>query len=581
MQTQLLAPSLRTPVMFTLIVVGLVSGIITAISPCVLPVLPAILTSSIQDGATSRRRPILVVAGLVTSFAFFTLLGGLLLSSLGLPEDLLRWTGIIILALVGLGLAIPPLGELLQRPFERIRPMKMDRNGNGFVMGMALGLVFVPCAGPILASITVLAATNGISWGLVALTLAFSVGIAGPLLAFGLAGQAMGSRIKAVRTRLQGIRIASGVILIATALVVATNVAEPLQRWVPSTLASIQENIENNDDVRGEIDQLTGREEAQPASGDSLTFDQCEEGPGDELQNCGPARDLVGIQEWLNTEDGQALDIDELTQDGGVVLIDFWTYSCINCQRTFPYLTAWDERYRDDGLTIVGVHSPEFTFEKVVGNVEDAASRYGIDYPIAIDNDFETWREWDQRFWPAHYLIDQEGVVRQVHYGEGGYEETEMLIQQLLDADPQAAVEADGGPHTPGRTPETYLGYGRVAHAANLDDIMTNTAVDYEYDQGLARDQFAYVGEWTVNEEHALSGEDAQLRLYFYAADVHLVMAGEGEVTVRLLNDPDYERTVQVDGTSDLYDLFEGEPTQDIMLLEFTPGIEAYAFTFG
>ncbi|GIG53304.1 cytochrome c biogenesis protein DipZ [Demequina activiva] len=567
--------------MITLAIVGLVSGIITAISPCVLPVLPAILTSSIQDGATSRRRPIVVVAGLVTSFAFFTLLGGLLLSSLGLPDDLLRWAGIVILAIVGLGLAIPPLGELLQRPFERIRPLKMDRDGNGYVMGLALGLVFVPCAGPILASITVLAATNGISWGLVALTVSFSLGIAVPLLAFGLAGQAMGSRIKAVRTRLQGIRIASGVILIATAVVVATNVAEPLQRWVPSTLASIQETIEDNDSVRDELDVLTGREEAQPASGDALTFDQCEEGPPDQLQNCGPARDLPGIQEWLNTPEGQALDIDELTADGGVVLIDFWTYSCINCQRTFPYLTAWDERYRDDGLTIIGVHSPEFAFEKVVGNVEDATERYDIEYPVAIDNDFETWREWDQRFWPAHYLIDQEGVVRQVHYGEGRYEETEMLIQQLLDAAPQAAVEADTGGHTQGRTPETYLGYGRVAYAANLDDIRTNTPIQYFYDQELPRDQFAYQGEWTVNEEHALAGEEARLELYFYAADVHLVMAGEGEVRVTLLNDPEYERVVEVDGTSDLYDLFVGEPTQDIMILEFTPGIEAYAFTFG
>ncbi|WP_297083360.1 cytochrome c biogenesis protein CcdA [uncultured Demequina sp.] len=566
--------------MITLIIVGLVSGIITAISPCVLPVLPAILTSSIQDGATSRRRPIVVVAGLVTSFAFFTLLGGLLLSALGLPDDLLRWIGIGVLALVGLGLAIPPLGELLQRPFERIAPPQLNRDGNGFVMGMALGLVFVPCAGPILASITVLAATNGFSWGLVALTLAFSVGIAGPLLAFGLAGQAMGSRIKAVRTRLKGIRIASGVVLLATALVVATNVAEPLQRWVPGVLANVQESIENNESVRDELDTLTGREEAQPASGDAFTFDQCEEMAADELHNCGPARDIVGVEAWLNTEGGEALDIETLTADGGVVLIDFWTYSCINCQRTFPYLTAWDERYRDEGLTIIGVHSPEFAFEKVVGNVEDAASRYGIEYPIAIDNDFQTWREWDQRFWPAHYLIDQDGVVRQVHYGEGAYEDTELLIQTLLDAPAQVAVE-DPDRHTSGRTQETYLGFGRLQWALNEEQVARDEAVEFTYDGTLERDHFVYEGEWTVTEEHALSGEDARMEIYFYAADVHLVMAGEGEVRVTLQNDPDYERVVEVDGTSDLYDLFEGEPTQDVMVLEFTPGIEAYAFTFG
>ncbi|MDN4479662.1 cytochrome c biogenesis protein CcdA [Demequina muriae] len=567
--------------MLLLTLVGLVSGIITAISPCVLPVLPAILTSSIQDGAASRRRPVVVVAGLVTSFAVFTLLGGLLLSSLGLPQDVLRWAGIVVLALVGLGLAIPPLGELLQRPFERIGPPQLKRDGNGFVMGLALGLVFVPCAGPILASITVLAATNGYSWGLVVLTLSFSVGIAVPLLAFGLAGQAMGGRIRAVREHLRAIRIGSGVVLLATALVVATNVAEPLQRWVPGVLASAQEAIEDNDAVRGELDGLTGREEAAPAGGDALTFDECEAGAPDALQNCGPARDLVGIQEWLNTKDGRALDIDALTSDGGVVLIDFWTYSCINCQRTFPFLTAWDERYRDDGLTIIGVHSPEFAFEREVDNVADAAERYGIDYPIAIDNDFETWREWDQRFWPAHYLIDSDGVVRQVHYGEGRYAETEELIQRLLDTAPMPAVDANPGRHTVGRTPETYLGYGRLEYADNAGQVRDDEAAVFGHDAFPQPDHFAYLGEWTVTEEHALSGAGARLMLNFYAADVHLVMAGEGEVRVTLLDDADYERVVEVNGVSDLYDLYEGAPLDDVMILEFSPGIEAYAFTFG
>ncbi|WP_084100095.1 cytochrome c biogenesis protein CcdA [Demequina sp. NBRC 110051] len=568
--------------MITLIAVGLVSGIITALSPCVLPVLPAILTSSIQDGARSRRRPLVVVGGLVTSFAFFTLLGGILLSSLGLPDALLRWTGIIVLAVVGLGLAIEPLGELLQRPFERIRPLQLNRGGNGFVMGLALGLVFVPCAGPILASITVLAATNGLSWGLVGLTLAFSMGIAIPLLGFGLAGQAMGARIRWVREHLRAIRVGSGVVLVATALVIATNVAEPLQRWVPGVLADAQSAIEDNDTVRSELDDLTGRSETADAvagSPDALTFDECEAGDPGVLQNCGPARDLVGIQEWLNTADGEALSLEELD---GPVLIDFWTYSCINCQRTFPYLTAWDEKYRDAGLTIIGVHSPEFAFEKDVANVADAASRYEIDYPIAIDNDFETWREWSQRFWPAHYLIDADGTVRQVHYGEGAYEETERLIQELLGMSGGDTVEADAGNHTQGRTQETYLGYGRLQYADNAGQVVEDEPTTYGHDAVPQPDHFAYVGPWTVTEEYAeAAGEGSMLMLNFYAADVHLVMAGEGEVRVTLQGDPDYERVVEVDGTSDLYDLYEGAPVDDIMTLEFTPGVQAFAFTFG
>ncbi|WP_291380076.1 cytochrome c biogenesis protein DipZ [Demequina sp.] len=564
--------------MLTLTVVGIVSGLITAISPCVLPVLPAILTSSIQEGARSRRRPLVVVGGLVTSFAVFTLLGGILLSSLGLPADVLRWAGIVTLAIVGVGLAVPAVGHILERPFQGTRLPQLNRDGNGFVMGLALGLVFVPCAGPILASITVLAATNGLSWGLVALTVAFSVGIAIPLLAFGVAGQSIGSRIRAVRERLQAIRVASGVVLILTSVVIATNIAEPLQRIVPGTLAEIQERIENNNGVRGELDTLTGREDQPAAPAGQLSFDDCEEQTSDRLANCGPAREFVGIEEWLNTEGGEALSLKDL--EGEVVLLDFWTYSCINCQRTFPYLTAWDERYRDDGLTIIGVHSPEFTFEKVVSNVDDAADRYGIEYPIAIDNNFETWRAWDQRFWPAHYLIDQTGTVRQVHYGEGGYEDTERLIQELLDTPAQDLVEADPGNHTQGRTPELYLGWQRLAYAQN-DGVATDERATYDGTPTPELHHFSYDGTWTIEGERAIAGPDARLNLRFYAADVHLVLAGIGEVTVTLSSEPDVTRTVRVDGTSDLYDLYEGVPVEDVMTLEFSEGVEAYAFTFG
>ena len=162
--------------------------------------------------------------------------------------------------------------------------------------------------------------------------------------------------------------------------------------------------------MRSQLDSLAGRDTSASDASGVLTLDQCAQAPADKLQNCGPARDFKGIDQWLNTPDGKPLTLEGLK--GRVVLIDFWTYSCINCQRTFPYLTAWDKRYRDAGLTIVGVHAPEFSFEHVVSNVKDAAARYGIDYPIAIDNEFATWNAWDQRFWPAHYLIDQQGNVR-------------------------------------------------------------------------------------------------------------------------------------------------------------------------
>lgn len=564
--------------MITLVIVGVVSGLITAVSPCVLPVLPAVLTSSIQDGARSRRRPFVVVGGLVTSFAVFTLLGGILLSSLGLPDDLLRWAGIITLVVVGVSLAIPAVGHLLEKPFQNTRIPHLRRDGNGFVMGLALGLVFVPCAGPILASITVLAATKGLSWGLIALTLAFTAGVAIPLLVFAVAGQSIGARIKTVRTRLQAIRVTSGVVLILTALVIATNIAEPLQRLVPTALAKVQDSIENNAGVRDRLDSLAGRPAPTADDSAALSFDECEAGPSDQLQDCGPARDFIGIDRWLNTSDGEPLTLESLK--GQVVLLDFWTYSCINCQRTFPYLTGWADRYGDDGLTIVGVHSPEFAFEKVVSNVEDAAGRYGITYPIAIDNDFATWNAWDQRYWPAHYLIDQQGNVRQVHYGEGNYAETERLIQQLLDAPAMAPVTAAPSANTQGRTQELYVGGDRLQFADNADITFGKPATLTGNDWPRLN-EFSFDGEWTIEGERAIAGSEARLYLHFYAADVRLVLGGTGTVTITLRSDPSAQHVVSIDGVSDLYALYGGDATDDIMTIDVSEGVEAYAFTFG
>jgi len=549
-----------------LIVVGIVSGLITAVSPCVLPVLPAILATSTPTSPTpSPRRPYVVVAGLVTSFAVFTLLGAALIDALRLPDDFLRWTGIVVLAVVGLGLLIRPLGDLISRPFERVRLPERWREGGAFGVGAALGLVFVPCAGPILAAITVQAATGGLGWRLVALTAAFSLGLAVPLVLFALAGRAIGTRIKAVRSRLGVLRAVSGGILVLTALVIATNVAEPLQRFVPG----YQTSIESNAAVQRELANLTG----QGAS----SFDECAADPG-VLQNCGLARDLPGIEAWLNTPDGGPLDLDGLR--GSVVLIDFWTYSCINCQRTFPYLTAWHERYADDGLVIIGVHSPEFAFEKVESNVAAAAERFGIEYPIALDNDFTTWLEWDQRYWPAHYLVDKNGVVRQVHYGEGHYEETEALIQELLGAqarDPFTA-EPDGG--TFGRSPETYLGSKRAAGYFNADGAF-GEPFEFAIEDNPTRDLPTLGGTWTITEEYILAGDDAVLSYSFLASDVHLVLGGEGTIRVTLSGEPGWENVVEVGGVPMLYTLYTGATAEDLMTIEFTPGLKAYAFTFG
>src|SRR5665648_341570 len=458
--------------MTTLRIVGFVSGLVTAISPCVLPVLPVVLTTSVAR-QPSRWRPFVVIGGLVLSFGTFTLLGGALLSLLNLPQDLLRWAGIAVLVVVGLGLAWPRFGHIIEAPFVRARMPRLNRDGNGFVLGLGLGLVFVPCAGPILASITVLAATARIGPELVVLTVAYCLGVALPLLGFAIAGDRILARIRLVRERTRLMRGIAGAVMIATALAIATNAVEPLQRLTPQWLNAVSNRIEQDAGVQAQIDRLAGH---------------------------GPDT-LAGLR-------------------GKVVLLDFWTYSCINCQRTLPYLTGWADTYAADGLAVIGVHSPEFAFERVKENVADNAARLGVQYPIALDNDFATWQAYDQRFWPAHYLIDAEGVVRQVHYGEGAYAETESLIRQLLGVDGAPAGSADPA-LTSGRSPETYVGLDRMGMVDN-GTVSSGRGV-YDLSAEPPRDAFSLGGTWDIQGEYARSRAGARLNYHFYAAQVYPV----------------------------------------------------------
>jgi cytochrome c biogenesis protein CcdA/thiol-disulfide isomerase/thioredoxin len=557
----------------TLVLIGLLSGVVTGLSPCVLPVLPVVLGASATgpEGPSSRTRPFVIIAGLVTSFALATLAGSALLNLLGLPQDLLRWLGIAVLVVVGLGLLFPPIGRVLEQPFARIPQRALNREGPAFVLGMSFGLVFVPCAGPVLAAITVLSATGGFGAGLIVLTASFAIGVALPLLGFAIAGQRMAERIRSVRGRTQTLRKVAGAVMVVTAVALSLNLTDSIQRYVPGYVALVQDRIEGTDSARAALDDLSGRQATTAAAGDQLTFDQCAEDPA-QLHNCGPARDLVGIQEWLNSKPLELADL-----RGRVVLVDFWTYSCINCQRTLPYITDWDAKYRQKGLTVIGVHSPEFAFEREVPNVADNAERLGVKYPIAIDNGFQTWRAWDQRYWPAHYLIDQTGQVRQVHYGEGAYAQTEKLIQDLLDAGEQAVSADPTQARTQGQTPETYLGYERarsVVNASNqfFDEQHAYSAVD------VARDQVALDGQWTVEPERIVAGEDASLRLRYYARDMYLVLGGEGTVEVR---ENGRANTIEVKGAPTLYALASHSPQERVAELRVSPGVSAYAFTFG
>lgn len=572
----------------SLVIIGILGGLITGISPCILPVLPVIfLTGGAQsarrpqdeDGAVkqvSRWRPYLVVLGLMTSFTLVTLAGSLVLGALGLPQSVLRWVGIALLVAIAIGLLVPAVERLLERPFSWLPQREVSNQRNGFAVGLALGTVFVPCAGPVLAAIIVAGSTGQIGPGTVVLTVSFAIGVAIPLLVFALAGRSVVERIRHFRARERGLRIAAGIAMLALAVGLVFDVPAALQRLVPDYTATLQERLSADENVQDALD-LGGI-----VTDENRELSNCTNG-ADELESCGTAPSIRGIEEWFNTPNGSAIELDDLR--GEVVLIDFWAYSCINCQRSLPHVVAWDEAYRDAGLNVIGVHSPEYAFEKDPGNVRAGAESFGITYPVALDNDLSTWTNYRNRYWPAHYLIDAEGTVRHISFGEGNYAATEKLIRELLlDADPDAALPdatevADETPTDPERTPETFLGWTKE-HNFGGDDAYQPGTARFTLPAEQPDDSFALTGEWTIESQYATPAEQsAGVRLTYSAREVRIVLAGEGSVTATV--DGSAPETLDVSGTPRSYLLRDGDAGSGVIDLSIDPGVEVYSFTFG
>jgi cytochrome c biogenesis protein CcdA/thiol-disulfide isomerase/thioredoxin len=563
--------------MIGLLGIAVVAGVIAGVSPCVLPVLPVLFVAGATEGESKRRRrPLSVVAGLVISFTLFTLAGAEILTLLHLPLDLLRYVGIALLALVGLGLCIPALGELVARPFARIRIPTLSGERSGFVIGLGLGAVFVPCAGPVLTAISVLAATHHVGLESVLLTLCFSLGAAIPLIVIALAGGALVARVRALRQRAPLIRVVGGVVLIAMAGVLLSNVANSLQDVVPGYTSTLQHDVEGSAFASKQLASITATKQAKVASEGSV----CVANSG-VLGECGKAAPFTGIVAWLNTPGDRPITLASLRHK--VVLVDFWTYSCINCQRALPHVEAWDARYRTDGLVIVGVHTPEFAFEHVISNVKAAASQLGVRYPIAIDNNYATWLAYSNEGWPAEYVIDGTGELRYTSLGEGDYSGTESLIRQLLVENrpglklPPPTEVANLTPME-AMTPETYLGYTRID---NLYETLTKgKAAAYALPSSTPPGYFGIGGTWTVNAEEMTAGTGAELAYDVTAKDVYLVIAGDGKVSVSINGKP--TRAFTVSGIPKLYTLAHTASTfTGDLAVSFTPGLEAYDLTFG
>jgi cytochrome c biogenesis protein CcdA/thiol-disulfide isomerase/thioredoxin len=575
----------------SLVIIGLLGGLITGISPCILPVLPVIFLTGGAESATydgdgpapaSRWRPYLVILGLMTSFTLVTLAGSLVLGALGLPQGIIRWAGIAVLVLIGVGLIVPRVEQLLEKPFQWIPQREVSNRGSGFGVGLALGAVFVPCAGPVLAAIIVAGSTGRIGIDTVLLTVSFALGVSVPLLFFALAGRSVIQRIRAFRTRERALRVAGGIAMLALAVGLVFNVPQLLQRLVPDYTAGIQKELTDNPDARRALD-LGGL-----VTDENRDLDTCTNGAA-ELESCGTAPSIRGIEQWLNTPGGEAIDLAALR--GQVVLIDFWAYSCINCQRSIPHVVAWDAAYRTTGLQVIGVHSPEYAFEKDAANVASGAEGFGITYPVALDNSLATWTNYRNRYWPAHYLIDEDGVVRHIAFGEGNYAATEKLIRELLqDADPDAALPPatevqDDTPEVGSTTRETFLGSSKDVNFAGPGAYRAGPD-EYAYPSEQPADSFALDGEWQVETQYATPAGDAGagIRLSFRADEVRMVLAGDGRLRVRI--DGREADAVDVAGTPRSYAVFAdsgagGAEAQSILEVVVPPGVEVYSFTFG
>ncbi len=578
--------------MILLMLFALVAGAATALSPCVLPVLPAVLGAGATGG---RRRPLGVVTGIVAAFTFATVAVVYIIDAFGLPDDIVRTLAIVTLLVFGVSLLIPGLGDRIEAFGSRIVPGPARVGGNGFgsglLLGASLGLVYTPCAGPILAGIITVSAAQDFTAGKLAVALAYAVGSGVVLYALMLGGRRLAHRLTPFRAWIQA---GTGAVMVLVALAMTADLDLKFQNAIaddlPSVLVNPTAGLQESSAVSDDLAALSGNAHASVEGGAEEAV------AGKPLPQYGPAPEFVDPGMWFNT--AEPLTIGGLTDENRVVLIDFWTYTCINCIRTFPYLRAWDSEYRDDGLTIVGVHAPEFVFERDPDNVANAIDEYDIEYPVVQDNEFGTWNAFANQYWPAKYLIDADGQVRYVHFGEGGYEETEQAIRSLL-AEAGDAELGQGAPRQEAeridpnlRSPETYLGAER---AEGWIDPPQPGSSDYEAPpaEELDLNQFAYGGRWAVDRESAASAGDSTLSLSFQARRVFLVLGAEdgpADVEVLLDGEPisdglagdDVRGGVATIDEQRLYRLVDLPKAGEHSLeLRFEPGVRGYAFTFG
>lgn len=577
-----------------LLLFAFLAGLVTILAPCIWPVLPIVLSSSI-GGEKGRLRPLGITLGIILSFTIFTLFISYLVSLFHFDANWLRLAAVVIIAFLGLCMIIPGLSakfEIMVTKLSNFFSSKTNTNSGflpGFITGVSLGIVWSPCAGPILAAIATLSATRQVSFTVVLITLAYICGAAIPLFAISYGSQKFIKKTRFLDKYTGGVQKLFGAVCILMAVLIYTNLAQTLQLKLLNRFPILDtafNGFENSSLVKTQLNNLTGNNSSQKINNGQL------------FNVNYPAADFSGITNWLNTD--KPLSLKDLK--GKVVLVDFWTYTCINCIRTLPHVTTWYDKYKNDGFVVIGVHTPEFQFEHNTANVENAIKMYNIHYPVAQDNNYATWGNYHNEYWPAEYLIDAQGNVRRTDFGEGEYQQMEMAIQELLKQtgekiNSQLSDIQDQTPQTL-ISPETYLGSARMEYYYPLGSL-SNGSQNFTLSDNLPQNSFSYGGTWTISDEFATVGQGASLNYHFIADKVYVILrpplgSDLTKETVQVFLDgqlispteagADVKNGIVTVDSDRLYSLVDlhGKTEDHLLKLQFqTPGTQVYTFTFG
>lgn len=545
-----------------------VEGLALIASPCILPVLPLVLSSSIDGG---RQRPYGIIFGFILSFTLFALVSRQLVLIFHLNLDYIKYGSLILLAIFGIIMISTYLTNkfaILTGNIANFGVTNSRLNNGGFfsgtIIGVLIGFVWTPCAGPILAAVLVQVIRQQNNLNALFIVLAFAFGAGMPMLLIAILGRRFMAKLGFLQKHAEGIRKIFGLAMLGAVLFIASGF-DAQSIFASPGVTSNSTNTLNN------------------------TFQ-------DGLDTPYQAPEFAASDLWLNTADNKPLSMKSL--HGKVVLVDFWTYSCINCIRTLPNLTKIYAKYHAKGLEIIGVHSPEFEFEKNQQNVISAISRFGIKYPVAMDNNLDTWTNFNNQYWPAHYLIDKSGKVVYTHFGEGDDQTLEHNIKALLgDSDQNSVIGSDGNQRfNREQTPETYLGINRAQAFANAGSAILNQASNYSFPAFLPSDNWALSGSWVISSQKIIAqSNQSKLQINFTAKHVYLVLGSSNGKVIRAKLKLNGKPITSKSSGSDVqngvvtvngYRLYElvNQPSAANGLLELdvqSSGLEAYAFTFG